>query len=376
MVRTLVRLGVAASVCTVEADQAIVIAARAPLGAVTQRLLPSSARLMGIRLPIDLFPWLSRPVRLRRPYSGPATGLETLDTLTSDNEPVRALPRSSAAIQVVGVPAMVHDQVVAVIHVWGAASLQGLVPTLEAAAAMLVAVWETESRTGARRFSLGTTMRASPRLRSEVAALLGDGLIATALQPVVRLLDQSIVGYEALTRFSPRALFSTPDELFAAASALHMEKAVDLTAKNLPAPMGTELGRVTREVQLGLPMNEALSRMVRRNESEDLRLLLIAVQIRSQVGGNLAHILDTIEFTVRERVRIKGEIKSLTGQACAQGWVLIAMPFGMAGILMMIAPSYFDPMIQKTAGQVMLGLAGFLILCGYGLIRRLVNIKI
>jgi tight adherence protein B len=153
-------------------------------------------------------------------------------------------------------------------------------------------------------------------------------------------------------------------------------QAIDLTAKNMPAPMGTELGRVTREVQLGLPMNEALSRMVRRNDSEDLRLLLIAVQIQSQVGGNLAHILDTIEFTVRERVRIKGEIKSLTGQARAQGWVLICMPFGMAGILMLIAPSYFDPMLQKTAGQVMLGLAGFLVLCGYGLIRRLVNIKI
>jgi tight adherence protein B len=153
-------------------------------------------------------------------------------------------------------------------------------------------------------------------------------------------------------------------------------QAIDLTAKNMPAPMGSELARVTREVQLGLPMNEALSRMVRRNDSEDLRLLLIAVQIQSQVGGNLAHILDTIEFTVRERVRIKGEIKSLTGQARAQGWVLIAMPFGMAGILMLIAPSYFDPMIDKTAGKVMLGVALFLMLCGYGLIRRVVNIKI
>jgi len=153
-------------------------------------------------------------------------------------------------------------------------------------------------------------------------------------------------------------------------------QAIDLTAKNMPAPMGPELGRITREVQLGLPLTEALSRMVRRNDSEDLRLMLIAVQIQSQVGGNLAHILDTIEFTVRERVRIKGEIKSLTGQARAQGWVLICMPFGMGGILMLIAPSYFDPMIQKTAGQIMLGVCGFLLLCGYGLIRRVVNIKI
>lgn len=153
-------------------------------------------------------------------------------------------------------------------------------------------------------------------------------------------------------------------------------QAVDLASKNLPAPMGAELGRVTREVQLGLPMNEALSRMVRRNNSEDLRLMLIAVQIQSQVGGNLAHILDTIEFTVRERIRIKGEIKSLTGQARASGWVLIALPFGMTGILTMIAPSYFDPMLKTTPGQIMLGLAGFMILCGYGIIRKIVNVKV
>jgi tight adherence protein B len=153
-------------------------------------------------------------------------------------------------------------------------------------------------------------------------------------------------------------------------------QAIDLASKNLPPPMGTDLGRVTREVQLGLPMNEALSRMVRRNDSEDLRLLLIAVQIQSQVGGNLAHILDSIEFTVRERIRIKGEIKSLTGQARASGWVLIVLPFAMTGILEMIAPSYFGPMLHTTPGRVLLGLAGFMILCGYGIIRKIVNVKV
>ncbi len=153
-------------------------------------------------------------------------------------------------------------------------------------------------------------------------------------------------------------------------------QAVDLVSKNTPAPMGQELSRVTREVQLGLPMNEALNRMVRRNDSEDLRLMLIAVQIQSQVGGNLAQVLDTIEFTVRERIRIKGEIKSLTGQARASGWVLIILPFAMTGILAFIAPSYFDPMFSKPAGQIMLGIAGFMVLCGYGFIRKIVNVKI
>jgi tight adherence protein B len=153
-------------------------------------------------------------------------------------------------------------------------------------------------------------------------------------------------------------------------------QAMDLVARNTPPPMGKEMSRVSREVQLGLPMNEALTRMVRRNDSEDLRLMLIAVQIQSQVGGNLASVLDTIEFTVRERIRIKGEIKSLTGQARASGWVLIILPFAMTGILQLVAPSYFSPMFHKTAGWIMLGLAGFMILCGYGIIRKIVSIKV
>lgn len=153
-------------------------------------------------------------------------------------------------------------------------------------------------------------------------------------------------------------------------------QAIDLVAKNTPAPMGNELARVTREVQLGLPMNEALNRMVRRNDSEDLRLMAIAVQIQSQVGGNLAQILDTIEFTVRERVRIKGEIKTLTGQARASGWVLIALPFAMTGILEMIAPAYFGPMFKNPVGLILLGVAGLMTLMGYGFIRKIVNIQV
>jgi tight adherence protein B len=153
-------------------------------------------------------------------------------------------------------------------------------------------------------------------------------------------------------------------------------QALDLVAKNMPAPMGQELSRVTREAQLGLPMNDALNRMVRRNESEDLRLMLIAVQIQAQVGGNLAQVLDTIEFTVRERIRIKGEIKTLTGQARASGWVLIALPFGMTGILAMIAPTYFDPMFTSTLGEILLGVAFFMVLCGYAVIRKIVNIRV
>ena len=153
-------------------------------------------------------------------------------------------------------------------------------------------------------------------------------------------------------------------------------QAVDLVSKNVDAPMGPELARITREAQLGVPLVDALARMVKRNDSEDLRLMLTAVQIQAQVGGNLAQILDTIEFTIRERIRIKGEIKTITSQARVSGYILIGLPFALGGILSVLAPSYFTPMLHQTIGQVMLGIGGFFLLCGYGIIRKIVAVKV
>ena len=307
VVRTLIRLGVAVSVSTVAADQAVLVAARAPRGAGAQRLLPASARLMGIRIPIDRVPWLSDPVRLRRPFVGSVRGIQTLQSLTVEQDPGGVLPGFAAPIHVVGVPAMVHDRVVAVIHAWGAESLQGLVPTLEAAAAMLAAAWEPESRTGVGRFSPRTTMRANPQLRSELAELLAVGPIATALQPIVRLHDRSIVGYEALTRFSPRALFSTPDELFAAASTVHMEKAVDL------ACLRAALGEMPALGPVDLFVNVLIGTLL--NERQGLAALDDAVR---HAGLDPASIV--LEFSERDPVPNLSRLQRIAAQLRSAGY--------------------------------------------------------
>ena len=307
VVRTLIRLGVAVSVSTVAADQAVLVAARAPRGAGTQRLLPASARLMGIRIPIDRVPWLSDPVRLRRPFVGSVRGIQSLQSLTVEQDPGGVLPGFAAPIHVVGVPAMVHDRVVAVIHAWGAESLQGLVPTLEAAAAMLAAAWEPESRTGVGRFSSRTTMRANPQLRSELTELLAVGPIATALQPIVRLHDRSIVGYEALTRFSPRALFSTPDELFAAASTLHMEKAVDL------ACLRAALGEMPALGPVDLFVNVLIGTLL--NERQGLAALDDAVR---HAGLDPASIV--LEFSERDPVPNLSRLQRIAAQLRSAGY--------------------------------------------------------
>ena len=87
-------------------------------------------------------------------------------------------------------------------------------------------------------------------------------------------------------------------------------------------PISTEFGRVIREVNLGLPFDQALENMVRRVRSDDLELMATAISIQHQVGGNLAEILDSIAYTIRERVRIKGEIRTLTAQQRLSGYVV------------------------------------------------------
>jgi diguanylate cyclase (GGDEF)-like protein len=258
VVRALARLGVGASVSVVEADQAVVSAVHAPAGVAGHRVLPPAALSAGMRIPIDRFPWLSRPVRLRRPYGGEASGIETLRALAGDDGGAGATPAGIPSPQVIGVPAMVHDQAVAVVHAWGPEATVALVPTLEAAAAMLASVWRPETGPGAHRFALRTATRSSPQLRAELNELLGDGKLATALQPIVRLRDRSVAGYEALTRFTPRLVFSSPDELFAAASLLRMESAVDLACLRAALREAPSLGSIDMfvNVLIGTLLNE------------------------------------------------------------------------------------------------------------------------
>ena len=153
-------------------------------------------------------------------------------------------------------------------------------------------------------------------------------------------------------------------------------QALALVGSKTPHPLGLELLRVARATQLGMPLHDALEQMIIRNPSDDLRLLMTAVHIQQQVGGNLARILDTIEFTIRERVRVRDQIQTLTGQARASGWVLTVLPIALAIIIELISPAYISPMFSRVPGQIMLAGAGFSLICGYGIIRKIVNVKI
>jgi tight adherence protein B len=153
-------------------------------------------------------------------------------------------------------------------------------------------------------------------------------------------------------------------------------QAVDTVAKNGSPPVSDEFGRAVREMNLGGSVDEALFNMVRRIDSPDLDLMVTAVGIHRQVGGNLAEILDNIAETIRHRIRIKGEIRTLTAQATLSGWIITLLPIALAIFMYFVTPTYFTPMVKDPFGIAMIVIALFFILVGNAIVRRITKIEV
>jgi len=178
-----------------------------------------------------------------------------------------------------------------------------------------------------------------------------------------------------------------PDTITLIANALRAGssflQAIELVVRETRPPISIEFARVIREVNLGLPFEQALENMVRRVRSDDLELMATAIAIQHQVGGNLAEILDSIAYTIRERIRIKGEIRTLTAQQRLSGYVVAGLPIGLASFLFVAAPGFMDPMfdaraslIGLPAGVIILAIGGFMMFLGFLAIRRIVDIEV
>jgi len=156
-------------------------------------------------------------------------------------------------------------------------------------------------------------------------------------------------------------------------------QAMEAVSSELPQPVSTEFRRVVQEMQLGISMEEALSHLLRRNDSDDLDLVITAINVQREVGGNLAEILDTISYTIRERVRIKGEIQALTAQGQATAWVISALPIALVLILFVVNRDYIMQFFYpetRACGIPLLILAGIMIISGFLITQKIVKIDI
>lgn len=153
-------------------------------------------------------------------------------------------------------------------------------------------------------------------------------------------------------------------------------QAVDMVSREMPKPIGEDFARVLKELNLGVTTEAALSNMAKRVNSEDLDLVITAVLIQRQVGGNLAVILDSIANTIRERIKIKGQIQTLTAQGKISGIIIGLLPIVIGGVIYLINPEYIKVLFIHPMGKAMLAAGAVSQFVGMMVIRRIINIDI
>ena len=155
-------------------------------------------------------------------------------------------------------------------------------------------------------------------------------------------------------------------------------QAMEAVSKELPPPICDEFRRVVQEMQLGVPMGRAMDNLLRRIPSDDLDFMITAINVQREVGGNLAEILDTISFTIRERIRIKGEIQVLTSQVRSSAKILSMVPVLLSVYLWFVNNAYMRGLFLRgnTCGFSILGAALVLIGLGYMVMMKIADIEV
>lgn len=153
-------------------------------------------------------------------------------------------------------------------------------------------------------------------------------------------------------------------------------QAMEAVSEEMGPPVSEEFGRVVREVQLGLTLEHAMNNMLRRVPSDDLDMMITAINVQREVGGNLAEVLDSISYTIRERVRIKGEIRAMTGQSRISGYMVALVPIALAVFIYLINPDFMGLLFTHTCGYIMIAAAVIGIVAGFAVIGKIVDIDV
>lgn len=153
-------------------------------------------------------------------------------------------------------------------------------------------------------------------------------------------------------------------------------QASEVVVKELSGPIAEEFEQLIMETRVGMSLEDALQGMNQRVPSKDLDLLITVVLIQKQVGGNLAEILEKLGNTLRERVNLKGQVRTITGQSRLSGWVIGLLPVTLLLVMYILNPEYLIPFLQHELGLVLLGVALFMEIMGLFMIKKMIQIDI
>ncbi|HEV3406850.1 MAG TPA: type II secretion system F family protein [Candidatus Dormibacteraeota bacterium] len=154
-----------------------------------------------------------------------------------------------------------------------------------------------------------------------------------------------------------------------------VDRALETVATKSQPPVSTEFERVATEITLGTSIEDALSSLLLRIDSPDLEFIVTAILLHIRVGGNLAEVLDNISDTLRDRLQTKRDMSVLTAQSRASASIITGLPILLALGLYVFVPGYYAPMTSTWVGYVLLAFAGFMIVIGNLLIRRMTSLE-
>jgi tight adherence protein B len=214
-----------------------------------------------------------------------------------------------------------------------------------------------------------------------VITLLVTSSMPTSLFVLLVMLGLPPLGLRfVVSRRRKRFATQLPDALTTLSGSLRagrsLGQAMEALSREVRDPMGRELRKVVAEVRLGRTLHEALADASARIASEDFRWAVLAMQIQAEVGGNLAELLDQVAATMRERSRMKGEVKALTAEGRASALLLVIMVPGLGLVMWALNPDYMGPLFSTSTGRVMLGISAVMIGGGYAWMNSMVKIDV
>ena len=154
------------------------------------------------------------------------------------------------------------------------------------------------------------------------------------------------------------------------------QQAVEVIAREMEPPISEEFAKLTADIKMGVPLEVSLNEMDKRIDNADFTLVITAVLIQREVGGNLAQILDTISDTITDRIKMKREINALTAQGKFSAMILLVLPFALGIFMFAVNPSQIELLFSEPIGQMAVVAALIMDLIGFLIIRRIVNIEV
>jgi tight adherence protein B len=208
-------------------------------------------------------------------------------------------------------------------------------------------------------------------LRGIVAGALGAGMVY--LTPLLIL---KIMKRRRLERFNAQLSGALNTMSNALKAGFSIQQAFETVVKESESPIAQEFGMFLQQLRVGVQFEDAMSQMEKRVGSDDLTLMVQAIEIARQTGGNLTEVFDRIDETIRERQRIEGKIKALTAQGRIQGRVVGAMPVVLGVVLYLLDPPMMMTFLRSSAGIIVLSIVLILEIIGAFFIRRIVDIDV